>query len=154
MSREAFAEFATSRMCFIEICPYASGAFGAEHAELIGQLEGDTGFKLNSRFREEIVGNGQPAVILANGNRVVEDFEKVDGQVSWTSKRYASEDEQVALLRWSPGTYQLPSGSNVPIVGFPFLNKAKSANSHGEYGQLGRKIERFLDTGETDDPTV
>jgi hypothetical protein len=67
-------EFATKRMIFIELCPYASREFSISPTVLTDLGTIDVGFKISNQVRHLLIEQAGPALILVNGESAVNDF--------------------------------------------------------------------------------
>lgn len=136
--------FATERMVFIELCPYASGQFALSESTLLELAHVDSGFKIAQRIRDLLIEEARPGFVLVNGAAAVRDFELVgSNHLQWETARYTSEE---GLFRGQPkrlwhkqGFYETSAG-RIPIAGFPFLKKAGTHNSLAEIASLGREL--------------
>ena len=149
VARETEPNFATERMVFVELCPYASRRF-ALPAETVAELSrSDPGFRTAARVRRILIEQGQPALVLVNGTAAVRDAEVVDAdRLRWLEVCYESADGTSRRGRpkrlWhKQGVYDAPR-CPVPVVGFPFLKKPATHNSNAEIEQLGQLIRAFL----------
>ena len=139
--------FATERMIFVELCPYASNQFALSDDVLTELAETDPGFRTAQRVRDVLIEQARPAFVLINGAAAVRDAELVGGErLRWETIRYRSEN---GLYRGRPkrlwhnqGSYVTPSGV-IPTVGFPFLRKPSTHNSDSEIATLARAIRDF-----------
>jgi hypothetical protein len=136
--------FATERMVFVELCPYASGQFAFPEQTLVELANSDPGFKIAQRVRDLLIEQARPGFVLVNGAPAVRDFELVGGDyLQWETVRYTSGEGlfrgQPKRLRHKQGSYATTAGP-IPIAGFPFLMKAGTHNSHAEIATLGRAL--------------
>lgn len=140
--------FATERMVFIELCPYASRKFKLAPDVIAELSREDPGFFIAQKFRRILIEQAEPAVVLINGVPAIRDVELLDvDRLAWEEIRYTSPTN---LFRGRPkqlwhkqGIYAASHGP-VPTIGFPFLKKAATHNSALELAQLGQHIRTFL----------
>jgi len=139
-------ELATNRMVFVELCPYASSEFSVEWDQLLELCHTDLGFFVAERFNATLLNEAQPGVVLINGNSSRSVFEErhKDRLNGWIKRRYVSEAAPQKQLHHWEGTYRTTAGTDLPVVGFPFLSTARGFNGHVECQQLGRKIRDFV----------
>lgn len=140
--------FATERMTFIELCPYASGRFALSAATIDDLTQNDPGFQTAKRFRQILINSAQPALVLINGSAAVRDVEVLDGdRLQWHEVRYLSVDSanrgRPKRLWHKQGVYTASHGP-VLTVGFPFLRTSATHNSNAEITQLGQMIQDFI----------
>lgn len=154
--RAAEPGFATERMVFIELCPYASRRFGLPTETVAELSRRDPGFRTAATFRRILIEEARPALVLVNGAAAVRDAETMDaGTLRWVEVRYESADGvtrkgRAKRLWHKEGTFETTSGS-VPVVGFPFLRKPLTHNSDAEIERLGRRIRAFVGPALPDD---
>lgn len=131
------AEFATTRMVFVELCPYASRRFGLS-ADALGQLaRDDIGFRLSTEVRRVLIDKAEPALVMVNGVAGLKAIAELeDARLELLERRYPSVSRPQKQLWHEEGHYATDSRS-VPVVGFPFLRKPQTHNSYAEIDQLG-----------------
>ena len=136
--------FATTRMIFVELCPYASRQFTLNGDVLSMLAEGDLGFQLAARVRRLLIEEASPALILVNGRAALTDFEHFErDRLSLEERRYASVSRPDRILWHREGRYETARGS-APVVGFPFLRKPSNHNSYAEIDQLGLMARHLI----------
>ena len=131
-------------MVFLELCPYVSHRFklGSETVNELSRT--DDGFQVASTLRKTLIGDANPALVLVNGIRAMEDFKRIHRKgLTWSDHSYPSIDRPSTTLWHKRGAYRTPSGAVVPVIGFPFLRKPKTHNSNNELQQLGASIAAF-----------
>ena len=136
--REQQQEFATTRMVFVESCPYSSGQF-ARGGELLTSLAGkDRGFEVLERVRHMLIQEAHPALVMVNGNDALSTLQRIEGERIRLEKhrRYESDSKPGKMLRHREGCIDSGTGP-VPVVGFPFVPGRKTHQSHVEIEQLG-----------------
>jgi hypothetical protein len=138
-------EYATTRMVFVELCPYASRSFQLT-AEQVTELERtDPGFQTAAKFRDILIEKGQPALILLNGAATLATFEAIyhDRLDDWHELAYRSPDSENRNLWHWQGFLRQTSG-RIPVVGFPFLRTRRSHNSNAEIQRLGAMARQLF----------
>jgi hypothetical protein len=136
-------EFATTRMVFVELCPYPSRRFGLSDDTLGELASDDAGFEAAARVRRMLIEEARPALIMINGAAALRSVVRLEeqggeGRFELTRRRYASESRPEKELWHEDGGYTTGSGAvSVPVVGFPFLRKPRTHNSYVEIDQLG-----------------
>ena len=135
---DAEAEFATTRMVFVELSPYPSREFALSADDIRLLTTTDRGYRVATRVREILIREGQPALVVLNGLRTVEAFAHIHRDRAqfdeW--RRYSSVHDARRTLRHREGHYDAGS-SRVPLLGMPFLRKARTHNADSEIDQLG-----------------
>lgn len=71
LQREDEPEFATNRMIFVEICPYASNRFNMGWRTVAELLASDLGFQLAARVNHLLIHEGDPALVMINGGSAI-----------------------------------------------------------------------------------
>jgi len=139
------SEYATTRMVFVELCPYASRQFSLSPEQVAELAATDPGFEVAAKVRQLLLQEAEPALVLVNGSRSVESFESVakDQLDGWRELVYASVDSEKRRLRQWHGLL-LTSAGKIPVVGFPFLRTVRSHNSYTEIRQLGELARVFV----------
>lgn len=147
VSKDEERDFATRRMCFVEICPYASATFDLTPEQVKQLVAEDVGFGVKTQVREMMIEQARPRIVLVNGNPAVDAMEAVhEEKLAWEEwEQYPAGSPEGRMLWWRRGMYRGPH--RVPVVGFPFLNKPRTARSHDDYQQLGRKINALAEKG-------
>ena len=142
-------EYATTRMVFIEIWPYASQGWPPKQKKgtvprwsqrVEDKLfKDDPGVVLEARIADLLLSEAQPALLLVNGRPSVHHFEHLHPQaVRWRGVEYASLSDSRKALWHMEGSAQ-----DVPAIGFPQLRKARTHNSATEIQQLVTAGRRF-----------
>lgn len=141
--------YATERMVFVELCPFASRRFALSDQTVAALARDDRGFQTAARFRRILMEEGRPALVLVNGTAAIRDAEAVDGdrlsweQVSYQSPIVSRSDARPKRLWHMQGSYATMHGVT-PVVGFPFLKKPATHNATAEIENLGLRIQAFL----------
>lgn len=137
--REQQQEFATTRMVFVESCPYSSPQF-ARGAEILSRLvaDEDRGLKVLERVRHVLIEEAHPALVLVNGNPALSTLQVLEGKRLRLEehRRYESISKPGKRLRHYEGRLDSRRGS-VPVLAFPFVPGRKTHQSHREFEQLG-----------------
>ena len=143
--KERESDFATTRMVFTEIIPYASERF-ALRPEVVAELaRTDPGVRIAAGINRLLIEGARPAVVLVNGKPAIADFAAVYGRgLRWEEERYPSAHRPEKPLWHRQGTFD-PGGGPVPVAGFPFLRKPATHNANVEIDQLGRSIRAFIE---------
>lgn len=136
-------EYATTRMVFAELCPYASRRFGLKPDQIAEAATTDVGFQAAARVRDILVDQARPALVLVNGVQALKSFEAMyrPRLKDW---HCVSADSGNRKLWHQQGLLDQPHGG-VPVVGFPFLRTPRSHNSNAEIRQLGSSARQFLE---------
>lgn len=140
--------FATERMVFVELCPYASRQFRLAPSIVAELSRVDPGFAIAQQFRRILIDRARPALVLVNGVAAIQDVELLDcDRLTWRQVSYPSAG---GVLRGRPkqlwhkqGVYTAPH-TEIPTIGFPFLRTATTHNSNDELRQLGEAIRTYL----------
>ncbi|HEX5368361.1 MAG TPA: hypothetical protein VFY10_03000 [Dehalococcoidia bacterium] len=138
-------EYATTRMVFVELCPYASPAFRLGAEQITELVNIDPGFETAAKVRDILINQAEPALILLNGKPTLESFEAIYGDRldDWHRLTYASPESEARKLWHSQGFFR-QARRRIPIVGFPFLRTRMSHNSNAEIRQLAAKARQFF----------
>ncbi len=142
-------DFATKRMIFIELCPYASKKFSLDSKTIAQMDQGDIGFKLAKRVAHILLDEAHPSLVLVNGEEAVKDFNRREGErLHWCRTNYSSSSQMTKSgdpkqLWHYEGWYQTSQGV-IPIAGFKFLRKPANHNSYIEIDQLGTYLQSRL----------
>jgi hypothetical protein len=143
LPRDAEPAFATTRMFFHELCPYASPRFGLQPQIVAELVENDYGFRIARKILDIAAGKGKPALILVNGNAAVASLAASKGaQVRWSEMVYPSASKPEKRLHHWEGNYRTAHGQ-ISIAGFPFLHTMGGFNSHIEIAQLIGHLRAF-----------
>jgi hypothetical protein len=141
--------FATKRIIFVEICPYASNKFNLPWPAIAELLKSDPGFRLASEVNHLLIEKGEPALVMVNGNRAINMFQHLYANtLEWREIRYDSchlpqEGRKRKRLRHFCGSLHVGK-KPVPAVGFPFLRTPSTHNSHQEVALLGDHVGRCI----------
>ena len=137
--REQQKQYATTRMLFVESCPYSSPRFTRGRAVLDHLVaEGDRGLRVLERVRHVLVEKAHPALVLVNGNPALSTLRLLEGERLHLEehRRYESASKGGKTLRHSEG--RLDAGRrSVPVLAFPFVPGRKTHQSRSEIEQLG-----------------
>lgn len=134
-------EFATSRMVFIELCPYPSRRFEFDGPTVQRLADEDWGFQTAARIRRLLIEDGSPAVVMVNGVAAVTEFQRLHPDVALERRVYPSVSRGRDLKHWE-GHYGF-AGKRVSVAGFPFLRKPFTHNSYEEIEQLGVMVHEL-----------
>ena len=137
-------EFASRRMVFVELCPYASQRFNLPSLMVEELARSETGFQTAAEITAILLKEARPHLLLVNGASALANFHALYGPhlAVWESRTYASATSGRKLwhcqgiLRWL--------GHDLPIVGFPFLRTPRTHNSHAEIDQIGTAGREFV----------
>ena len=72
ISPEHEPEFATTRVVFVEMCPYSSRRFRFSGKDLIELTAKDCGFQIAARVRRILIDEASPALVMVSGVPAVE----------------------------------------------------------------------------------
>ena len=137
-AREKEQEFATTRMAFVESCPYSSKGFALSDEALTRLATQDRGFEIAARVRQILIREARPALVMVNGNDAITTLRLIEGDQLQLQERprYQSISKPGKLLRHWEGRFTIGRRS-VPVLAFPFLRKPRSHNFYAEIDQLG-----------------
>ena len=136
------AAFATTRMIFVELCPYPSRQFALAGPTVEQLAVDDLGFRTAAIIRRLLMEEAAPGAVLVNGIAAVSEFERLHGgQVDLTELRYPSVNGTRSLRHWE-GVHGSTHGA-VPVVGFPFLRKPSTHNSYADIEELGGRVREL-----------
>ena len=142
LTSEQEPAFATNRMIFVEICPYASSRFDLQWPVIEELLTSDPGFRLASEVNHLLIEKGEPGLVMVNGTSAIDVFQHLYANaLKWREIRYDSchpprEGRNQKRLRHYCGLLRIGKRP-VPIVGFPFLRTPWTHNSNQEVALLG-----------------
>ncbi len=138
---DAQPEYATSRMLFVELCPYASSQFQLGPEQVAALSKSDIGFKTAARVIDLLLAQAAPALILLNGRSTLDTFEALYAPrlQRWQEIRYPSVTKETRFLWHRQGFLD-----GNPVLGFPFLRKPRTHNSNAEILQLGTLAREFM----------
>jgi len=143
-----FQKFATNRMIFTEVCPYASRSFSLAPNDVARLAESDIGFIISAGFTRILLEQAEPGIVLVNGNPSTGLFdERRKARLDWEEVQYQAAGQR--NLHHRQGWYTGPTGSPIAMVGFPFLGRPNSHNGNADYEQLGMRIRDFVSTETT-----
>jgi hypothetical protein len=149
VAREDESAFATNRMIFVEICPYASNRFNLSWPVIEQLLATDLGFRLASEVNHLLIEKGEPALVMVNGTGAIAMFQHLYAHsLEWREMRYdschtAQNGRKQKQLRHYCGSLQLGKKS-IPVVGFPFLRTPSTHNSNQEVVLLGDHVSQCV----------
>ena len=136
--REHESDFATTRMVFVEMCPYASNRSPFSGKDLIRLTERDRGFQTARRVRRTLIDEAGPALVLLNAVPVVEAVEHLDrDRLRLAERHYYQSVRKPTKSLWHREGQIITRGSSVPVLGFPFLRTRSAHNAYDEIDQLG-----------------
>ncbi len=146
--REDEPDFATTRMVFVELCPYGSGQFTFGGEPLMQLAAEDPGFQVVARVRHTLIREAGPALVMVNGAAAITTIQSLErGQLTVEEHPpYESIGRPGKILRHWEGHYRSPAAS-VPVLGFPFLRKPQTHNSYAEIAQLGAYGRALIERG-------
>ncbi len=137
-------DFATRRMVFTELIPYASRKFELDPDRVVELVRNDRGGATMARINRLLIEYARPTLILVNGNPGIKNFAAVySDRLRWEEVRYPSVHQPTKTLRHFQGFVQVGSRT-VPVIGFPFLRKPSTHNADIEVNQLGQLVKDFL----------
>ncbi|MBA3450051.1 MAG: hypothetical protein H0T18_02425 [Chloroflexia bacterium] len=149
LSKQEEPSFSARRMVFVEICPYASNKFNLDWP-IVKELHAtDLGFRLASEVNHLLIEQGEPALVMVNGNSAIEMFRHLYANaLDWREVRYDScHPPQVGRkqkrLRHYCGSLRLGKRM-MPVMGFPFLRTPSTHNSNQEVALLGEHAVRCI----------
>ncbi len=131
-------EFATTRMVFVELCPYSSRSFGLSDADIHRLTAVDRGFRVAARIRHVLMEEGRPGLVMVNGVPAIAAFERVHGdQMELAERRSYASARSPGTKLWHREGHVNAAGRRVPLLAFPFLRTRQTHNSYSEIAQLG-----------------
>lgn len=146
------AAFATTRMIFVELCPYPSRQFALAGPAIEQLAVHNIGFRTATSVRRLLMEEAAPGAVLVNGIAAVSEFERFHrGQVELIEQRYPSVNGARSLRHWE-GVYPSTHGA-VPVVGFPFLRKPSTHNSYADIEELGRRVRELRARAQQGEPS-
>lgn len=153
IAEAAYPDFATDRMIFVELCPYASAQFAMAPDVVARLVKEDRGFQIAEEVTRILLRDARPALILVNGRAAMDNFEVVHARSTrWRKVDYLSPDSPSKKLWHREGHYESDT-RRAPLIGFPFLRKAQTHNSDNEIDELGRRLRAFLGAVHAAPPT-
>ena len=144
-TREQQQEFATTRMVFVELCPYSSQQFRFADADLLALSEDDHGFRTAAEVRRILIRQGRPALVMLGGTQALGVLERLglDGLTLGEHRTYRSASDLGKRL-WHREWAFLSGRSRVPAIGFPFPRTRRTHNSSAEIDQLGVRARALV----------
>jgi hypothetical protein len=144
---EQVRNFAATAMVFAELCPYSSRTFALSESTLERLREVDIACKVEAEMVDLMLAEGQPGLVLVNGNDAVQHFAATFGEaLSWEQKTYVSEFKPGKNL-WHMEGMLRADGRMTPVIGFPFLKKPATHNATVEIEQLARFARALVGAG-------
>ena len=147
LATEDEPEFATTRMVFVELCPYASRRFNLAPEVVVGLTSSDPGFRTAARINSLLIEEGRPALILVNGSPALAHFKAAYGDhlTQWQVVEYPSDYQGSPRKQlWhEQGLLRLGS-AETHVIAFPFLRTSRTHNANIEIRQLGEMGRRLL----------
>jgi hypothetical protein len=146
ISRLDEKEFATRRMIFVELIPYASKQFGLSDNQIAELILNDEGCKTEAEVVGLLIEGARPRLILVNGNAALAQFEiSFAGKLrNWDWQTYDSPGRiKPKNLRHKQGWLETRHG-RCPVIGFPFLRTMSSHNSYAEIDRLAAMAAAFF----------
>ena len=137
-------EFASRRMVFVELCPYASQGFSLPTPVVEELARSETGFQTAAQITAILIDEARPHLLLVNGASALANFHALYGPrlAEWDKRAYASASSGRKLWH-EQGILRGPAG-DLPVIGFPFLKKPRTHNSNVEIDQLGTAGREFV----------
>ena len=139
--------YATDRMVFVELCPYASSRFTVAWRDVLLLSRTDPGFMRAAEVFKLLIEGAEPGLIIAHGNPCVWIMDDVHRHhLMWSEVEYVSAAREGKRLHHKQGLIRLNGGNTLPIIGLPFLGRARSHNGYAEYAQLGGMLRAFCES--------
>ncbi len=140
-------EFASRRMVFVELCPYASRRFNLTTSKVEELARSETGFQTAAQTTAILLKEARPHLLLVNGASALANFHTLyrTRLAEWHERAYASASSGRKL--WHCQGILRGLGHDLPMIGFPFLRTPRTHNSYAEIEQLGtagREFVRFV----------
>ena len=124
MHPEMEQEFATTRMVFLELCPYSSRRFGLSDANIHRLTAVDRGFRVAARIRHVLMEEGRPGVVVVNGVPAIAAFECVHGdQMELAERRSYASVQRSGTQLWHREGHVNAAGR--PCRSWPFHSSAR-----------------------------
>ena len=122
--KRQWQEFATTRMVFVESCPYSSEEFTFSDADLGRLATTDRGFQIVAQVRQILIREARPALVMVNGVPAVSTLQLLEPERLKLQERsrYQSISDHAKRLRHWEGHFSI-GNTSVPVLGFPFLRK-------------------------------
>jgi len=139
-------EYATKKMVYVELIPYASGQFGLSEIQVTALVANDAGCKTAAQVASLLIEEAGPCLVLVNGVAALTQFELRYGESlrNWEWQTYESPGRiKPKNLRHKHGWLSTPSGM-CPVIGFPFLRSMSSHNSYAEIDRLAALAAEFF----------
>jgi hypothetical protein len=147
--------FATERMVFVELCPYASKRFSLDTEVLVDLGRNDIGFGFAQHVRQILLEQARPSLVLVNGEEAVKDFAVTEaGHLDWRRQEYSSVSAPSKSGRpkslWHYEGWYRAEHASIPVGGFKFLRKPANHNSYAEIDQLGQALRSSFEEDKPD----
>ena len=133
-------------MVFVEICPYSSGGFQFEDAELLRLCAEDDGFRTAAQIRRLLIQEAQPAFVLVSGNQAITVLEQSDRDHLRLGDPvfYPSVRRPAKSLWHREGYFTSGGGTAVPVIACPALRNQGTHNAYAEIDQLGERARQLV----------
>ena len=137
-------EFASRRMVFVELCPYASRRFNLPTPVVEELVGSESGFQIAAQITAILIDEARPHLLLVNGASALANFHALyrPRLVEWDRRAYASASSGRKL--WHEQGILRGSAHDLPVIGFPFLRTPRTHNSYVEIDQLGTAGREFV----------
>ena len=137
-------DFASRRMVFVELCPYASQRFNLPSLMVEELARSETGFQTAAEITAILLKEARPHLLLVNGASALANFHTLyrTRLAEWHERAYASASSGRKL--WHCQGILRGLGHDLPMIGFPFLRTPRTHNSHAEIHQLGTAGREFV----------
>ena len=137
-------EFASRRMVFVELCPYASRRFSLPTPVVEELVGSESGFLIAAQITAILLAEARPDLLLVNGASALASFRALyrPRLAEWDRRAYASASSGRKL--WHEQGILRRSAHDLPVIGFPFLRKPQTHNSYVEIDQLGTAGGEFV----------
>ena len=123
MAANAEPGFASRRMVFVELCPYASQRFNLPSLRVEELARSETGFQTAAEITAILLKEARPHLLLVNGASALANFHALYGPylAVWESRAYASASsgrKTMALPRHPPWVRQRPANRRLSILAY------------------------------------
>ena len=137
-------EFASRRMIFVELCPYASRRFSLSTPVVEELVGSESGFRTAAQITAILIDEARPHLLLVNGSSALANFHALyrPRLAAWDRRAYASASSGREL--WHYQGILRGSAGDLPVTGFPFLRTPRTHNSNVEIDQLGTAGGEFV----------
>ena len=144
MAADEEPEFASRRMVFVELCPYASQGFDLATPVVEELTRSESGFQTAAQITALLIDEARPDLLLVNGASALTNFHALyrPRLVEWDRRAYASASSGRKL--WHYQSILRGSAHDLPVIGFPFLRTRQTHNSYVEIDQLGTAGREFV----------